>query len=88
MRVHEFTVYSTIDRLELIQISNLASRFESQVIFSFTDDNDHEHIIDVKSLLGMISQPIRSGTHLRLSTKGKDELEALEAILGWLESIS
>lgn len=81
MRVHEFTVHSNIDRFELIQISNLASRFISQIVLSYVDKDEHEHIIDVKSLLGMIFQPIIPGTRLRLSTKGKDELEALEAML-------
>nr|WP_249435934.1 HPr family phosphocarrier protein [Paenibacillus sp. Marseille-Q4541] len=59
----------------------MASRFVSQIVLSFVDQDNNEHIIDVKSLLGMIFQPIRSGTHLRLSTRGKDELEALEAML-------
>ena len=81
VRVHEFTVHSNIDRFELIQISNLASRFISQIVLSYVDKDEHEHIIDVKSLLGMIFQPIIPGTRLRLSTKGKDELEALEAML-------
>lgn len=81
MRVHEFTVHSNIDRFELIQISNLASRFISQIVLSYVDKDEHEHIIDVKSLLGMIFQPIMPGTRLRLSAKGKDELEALEAML-------
>lgn len=87
MRVHEFTVHSNIDRLELIQISNLASRYMSQIVLSYVDQDDHEHIIDVKSLLGMIFQPIMPGTHLRLSAKGKDELEALEAMLDQFSKI-
>ncbi|MCM3781416.1 HPr family phosphocarrier protein [Neobacillus mesonae] len=81
MRVHEFTVLMDYDQQELIQISNLASRFISQIIIMYTDQNDNEHVIDVKSLLGMILQPIHAGTLIRLSTRGKDELEALETLI-------
>lgn len=81
VRVHEFIVQSEYVQQELIQISNLASSFVSQIIITYTDHNDNEHVIDVKSLLGMILQPIHAGTKIRLSTRGKDELEALETLI-------
>lgn len=84
MRTHEFTIHSDFDRDDLIAVSSQASRFASDISLSFVT-SDHEHRVDVKSLLGMAMLPIRHGSVVRLQTRGRDELEALEYILDVLE---
>lgn len=79
MRVHEFVILSDIQRSDLSVISAKSSHFISDVTIDFTLEDKH-HIVDVKSLLGMLLVPIKAGTTLRLQTKGKDEEEAMHFI--------
>ncbi|MFC4775190.1 HPr family phosphocarrier protein [Paenibacillus sp. GCM10023252] len=81
MRVHEFRIAADLEREELIAISVKASRFISDIILSFTY-NDSDHTVDVKSLLGILLLPIKAGSIVCLRTRGRDELEALEYVLG------
>ncbi|MBE7680054.1 hypothetical protein CHI14_03570 [Paenibacillus sp. 7516] len=67
-----------------MSISSQASRFASDISLSFVE-SEHEHRVDVKSLLGMALLPIRHGSIVRLQTRGRDELEALEYMLDVLE---
>ncbi|MET3942011.1 phosphocarrier protein HPr [Paenibacillus sp. PvP094] len=84
MRTHEFTIHSDFHRDDLMSISSEASRFASDISLSFVE-SEHEHRVDVKSLLGMALLPIRHGSIVRLQTRGRDELEALEYMLDVLE---
>ncbi|GAB1154726.1 MULTISPECIES: HPr family phosphocarrier protein [Paenibacillus] len=84
MRTHEFTIHSDFHRDDLMSISSQASRFASDISLSFVE-SEHEHRVDVKSLLGMALLPIRHGSIVRLQTRGRDELEALEYMLDVLE---
>lgn len=84
MRTHEFRIHSDFHRDDLMSVSSQASRFSSDISLSFMDAN-HEHRVDVKSLLGMALLPIRHGSVVRLQTRGRDELEALEYMLNVLE---
>ncbi|MFS0868915.1 HPr family phosphocarrier protein [Paenibacillus xylanilyticus] len=84
MRTHEFTIHSDFHRDDLMSVSSQASRFASDISLSFVG-SDHEHRVDVKSLLGMALLPIRNGSVVRLQTRGRDELEALEYMLNVLE---
>lgn len=84
MRTHEFTIHSDFHRDDLMSISYQASRFASDISLSFVE-SEHEHRVDVKSLLGMALLPIRHGSIVRLQTRGRDELEALEYMLDVLE---
>ncbi|MEW9698659.1 HPr family phosphocarrier protein [Paenibacillus sp. SI8] len=76
MRVHEFIILSDIDRSDLTEVSNQSSHFVSDITIEF-DHNDVHHVVDVKSLLGMLLVSIKAGTLIRLLTKGKDEEEAM-----------
>nr|WP_275440007.1 HPr family phosphocarrier protein [Paenibacillus sp. ACRRY] len=67
-----------------MSISSQASRFASDISLSFVE-SEHERRVDVKSLLGMALLPIRHGSIVRLQTRGRDELEALEYMLDVLE---
>lgn len=84
MRTHEFTIHSDFHRDDLMSISSQASRFASDISLSFVE-SEQEHRVDVKSLLGMALLPIRHGSIVRLQTRGRDELEALEYMLDVLE---
>lgn len=84
MRTHEFTIHSDFHRDDLMSVSSQASRFASDISLSFVG-SEHEHRVDVKSLLGMALLPIRHGSVVRLQTRGRDELEALEYMLNVLE---
>ncbi|RAI89819.1 phosphocarrier protein [Paenibacillus pabuli] len=84
MRTHEFMIHSDFHRDDLMFVSSQASRFASDISLLFMDAN-HEHRVDVKSLLGMALLPIRHGSLVRLQTRGRDELEALEYMLNVLE---
>ncbi|MCG7381777.1 HPr family phosphocarrier protein [Paenibacillus sp. ACRRY] len=84
MRTHEFTIHSDFHRDDLMSISSQASRFASDISLSFVE-SEHERRVDVKSLLGMALLPIRHGSIVRLQTRGRDELEALEYMLDVLE---
>ena len=81
MRVHEFMIKMDFDRDELLQISSQASQFASDIKLTFGDENN-QRIVDVKSLLGMMLLPIHSGSTVRISARGQDELEALEYMCG------
>lgn len=81
MRVHELRVEGDLNRDELLRISSQASQFASEIKLTFGDE-DNQRIVDVKSLLGMMLLPIHSGSTVRISARGKDELEALEYMCG------
>ena len=84
MRVHEFMIHADFHRDDLMSVSSQVSRFSSDIILSYME-SEHEHRVDVKSLLGMALLPIRYGSVVRLQTRGRDELEALEYMLNVLE---
>ncbi|GGO06196.1 HPr family phosphocarrier protein [Saccharibacillus kuerlensis] len=84
MRVHEFKIEGELDRDELLRISSQASQFASDIKLTFGDE-DNQRIVDVKSLLGMMLLPIHTGSVVRLSARGRDELEALEYMCGLFE---
>ncbi|WP_046214318.1 HPr family phosphocarrier protein [Paenibacillus wulumuqiensis] len=84
MRVHQFTVQSNLDRAHLLRIANEASRFASDIRVSFGPDS-HRREVDVKSLLGMMLTIISANTEICLTTRGKDELEALEYVQSLFE---
>lgn len=77
MRVHEFKIEGDFDREELLRISSQASQFASDIKLTFGDETN-QRIVDVKSLLGMLLLPIHNGSLVRISARGRDELEALE----------
>ncbi|QAY68347.1 HPr family phosphocarrier protein [Paenibacillus protaetiae] len=77
-------VNHTLEREDLMAISQKAARFTADIILKF-QFSDVEHSVDVKSLLGIMLLPIHQGVTVRLETKGKDELEALEFVLPLLE---
>ncbi|MCK6078230.1 HPr family phosphocarrier protein [Paenibacillus silvae] len=77
-------IHADFHRDELLSVSSQASRFSSEILLSYTEA-DHEHRVDVKSLLGMALLPLRNGSMVRLQTRGRDELEALEYMLHVLE---
>jgi phosphocarrier protein len=52
----------------------------------YTNEDGLECFVDVKSLLGMLLLPIKTGTAIRLVTKGKDEEEALDYIYKLFEA--
>ena len=52
-------------RDDLMSVSSQASRFSSDIILSYME-SEHEHRVDVKSLLGMALLPIRYGSVVRL----------------------
>ncbi|MFC5452933.1 HPr family phosphocarrier protein [Paenibacillus aestuarii] len=85
MRVHEFVIQSDIARSDLTNVSNQSSHFISDITLEFAYD-DLKHIVDVKSLLGMLLVPIKAGTLVRLVTKGKDEEEAMHYMYNLLAS--
>ncbi|WP_336741774.1 HPr family phosphocarrier protein [Paenibacillus sp. y28] len=82
MRVHEFVIQRDIERSDLAAISTRSALFMSDIKMSFHDEYS-EHVVDVKSLLGMLLVPIKAGTTIRLVTQGKDEEEALHFIYDW-----
>ncbi len=84
MRVHEFEIHSDLQRGDLSAISAKSSHFISDITLDFELDHKH-HIVDVKSLLGMLLVPIKAGTTLRLLTKGKDEEEAMHFMFDLFE---
>ncbi|NEW06658.1 HPr family phosphocarrier protein [Paenibacillus sp. SYP-B3998] len=79
MRVHEFVIQSEIQRRDLTDISSQSAHFISEISIDFIH-NEVRHVVDVKSLLGMLLVPIKSGTLIRLLTKGKDEEEAMHVM--------
>ncbi|TXK76942.1 HPr family phosphocarrier protein [Paenibacillus sp. N3.4] len=84
MRVHEFDIRTDIQRSDLVAISAKSSHFLSDITIDFELD-DANHKVDVKSLLGMLLIPIKSGTTLRLLTRGKDEEEAIHFVFDLFE---
>jgi len=85
MRVHEFVIHADIERSDLIDISSKSSHFISDISIEFPH-NQVQHVVDVKSLLGMLLVPIKAGTSIRLVTKGKDEEEAMHGMFNLFES--
>ncbi|WP_143042099.1 hypothetical protein [Paenibacillus sp. PDC88] len=51
--------------------------------FIVQSDYDQQELIQISNLASsfVILQPIHAGTRIRLSTRGKDELEALETLI-------
>jgi phosphocarrier protein HPr len=86
MRVHEFMINSDIQRKDLEEISLKSSHFVSDITIVYKN-NENENLVDVKSLLGMLLLPIKSGVAIRLIAKGKDEEEALNFVCNLFESI-
>lgn len=84
MRVHEFIVTTDFTREDLTQLSAESGRFLSDIRLEFAH-GDGINLVDVKSLLGMLLLPIRSGTTVTLRVKGRDEEEAFSHMLDLLE---
>ncbi len=84
MRVHQFTVPNNLDRAHLLRIATESSRFAADIRIAFGPDESRREV-DVKSLLGMMLTIIHSGTQVSLTTRGKDELEALEYVQSLFE---
>ncbi|MGU3567023.1 HPr family phosphocarrier protein [Paenibacillus sp. D51F] len=84
MRVHEFVIAAYFTREDLARLSSESARFRSDIKLEFAH-GDGINIVDVKSLLGMLLLPIRSGTRVLLRVKGKDEEEAFLHMLELLE---
>ena len=87
MRVHEFAVKRDVDRTALVRISAQSSQFVSDIKLEYRIE-ENVYAIDVKSLLGMMSLPIKAGTTLRLTTKGKDEEEAMHAVFELFDKLA
>ena len=85
MRVHEFIIRTDFQRNDLVSISHESSQFESDITITFSDDQI-EHHVDVKSLLGMMLLPITSGTAVRLLTNGREEVDALYFVLDMFDN--
>jgi len=86
MRVHTFIIHTDVERQNLIDISAQSSRFVSDIMLEYTIAGDTHHV-DVKSLLGMMSMPIKAGTELRLVVKGKDDEEALDDVFARFQAL-
>ncbi|MCM3745814.1 HPr family phosphocarrier protein [Paenibacillus pasadenensis] len=84
MRVHEFVITSDFNREDLTRLSADAARFQSDIKLEFSN-GDNYNIVDVKSLLGMLLLPIRSGTPVMLRIQGKDETEAMSYMIDAFE---
>lgn len=87
MRVHEFMILTDIHREDLTAICAQSTHFVADITLKYSN-NDSEHIVDVKSLLGMLLVPIKAGTSVRLTTKGKDEEEAMHFIYGLFDRLN
>ena len=86
MRVHTFIIHTDVERQDLIAISAQSSRFVSDITLEYSMAGDTYHV-DVKSLLGMMSLPIKAGTELRLVAKGKDDEEALNDVFARFQAL-
>lgn len=73
MRVHDITLANDFSPDDLKQISVDAGRFHSDIALLRQDA-----VIDVKSLLGMMTFPLKKGAMVTIRTRGKDEEEALD----------
>lgn len=73
MRVHDITLANDFSPDDLKQISVDAGRFYSDIALLRQDA-----VIDVKSLLGMMTFPLKKGAMVTIRTRGKDEEEALD----------
>jgi len=85
MRVYDLTVPFDLHHEQLKTISRLASRFAADITFEFEQD-DHLRVVDAKSLLGMMMRPIARGTGLTIRTKGRDEKEAIDFMVDWIQT--
>ncbi|CAJ1315226.1 HPr family phosphocarrier protein [Paenibacillus sp. PK4536] len=86
MRINTFKTEQNLDRGHLTAIANEASRFASDIRIAFGNP-DNRREVDVKSLLGMMLMIIPAGTEIELTTRGKDELEALENVQALFEQV-
>lgn len=82
MRVHNVTISYDLQTNDLQSIVQMANRCRSTIQLIFEEDNT---ILDAKSILGMMMRPIRSGTTVRIQTRGWDEEEALDLMCELLE---
>lgn len=73
MRVHDITLASDFSPDDLKHICIDAGRFHSDIVLLRQD-----LVIDVKSLLGMMTFPLKKGSVITIRTRGKDEEEALD----------
>jgi phosphocarrier protein len=79
MRVHQFTIQTDIPRSDLVSLSSASSHFMSDITMEYSS-GENEHLVDMKSLLGMMTMTIKAGTPIRILTKGKDDEEALHYV--------
>ncbi|MCZ8512272.1 HPr family phosphocarrier protein [Paenibacillus filicis] len=82
MRVHNVKVSHDLQPADLLGIVQAANRYRSSIQFILEESS---MVLDAKSMLGMMLRPIRSGTILRIQTRGGDEEEALDEMCRLLE---
>ena len=63
-----------------VKLVNLANRFEASV----TIEKDGSEI-DGKSILGILTLAATQGSEITLKTSGRDEVPAMEALVGLIE---
>ncbi|NOU94204.1 HPr family phosphocarrier protein [Paenibacillus sp. LMG 31456] len=85
MRVHEIQICNDLQPQYLQEVAYQAAKFSSDIKIKF----DHDDLqLDVKSILGMMMIPLRSGTKITLQTRGRDEKEAIDTMCDLLENKS
>lgn len=65
------------------KLVRVSSRFEAHIKLSTANPS---HVVDGKSILGILLLAASKGTEMEISAEGKDELEAMTAIVGLVES--
>ncbi len=80
MRVHDITLANDFSPDDLKHICIDAGRFHSDILLLRQDA-----VIDVKSLLGMMTFPLKKGSVITIRTRGKDEEEALDFMCKLME---
>lgn len=61
-------------------LCNEALKYDSHIEFRYKD-----HIINLKSILGVLGACVKYGSEIELVCDGRDEKKALEALLGVLK---
>ncbi|PZE21746.1 HPr family phosphocarrier protein [Paenibacillus xerothermodurans] len=82
MRVHEIQIYQDLPAQYVQEIALKAGAFRSDIKIKFEEQDIQ---LDAKSILGMLLLPFRTGTKLRIQTKGTDEEEAIAMMCDLLE---
>ncbi|MBM7573011.1 HPr family phosphocarrier protein [Aquibacillus albus] len=80
MYVKEIKVNRFMNTHDIVELTNLASKFESDITLEFK-----HYKIDVKSILGLLSLYLDKGLEVSIITKGDDDREAMIAISHFFE---